>query len=239
MKTLLLVFGGLLLLLYVGVMFFLGSIVKAGVNKIGPRMTQTNVVLEGARLSPLSGSGALSGLAVGNPPGWSQGNAFYLGKVQVQMEPMSVFRDVVVIDEIIIDQPEFIYETRIFSSNIKDLLENIEDFTGKSDETGTKDGKGKKFIVKKFRVTNAKATVGVGVTAIPVPLPPISLDGIGVAEGGVTAQQLAGTLVNHLLGSIVTGTAHTLVQPNASATLEKSKEAAKQAGEALKKIFSK
>ena len=58
-------------------------------------------------------------------PGWVDWGVFR--RVQVQMEPMSVFRDVVVIDEIIIDQPEFIYETRIFSSNIKDLLENIED----------------------------------------------------------------------------------------------------------------
>jgi hypothetical protein len=245
MKTIMLVLGGLFLLLviavYVGVMFFLGSVVKAGVNNYGPKLTQTSVVLTGATLSPFSGSGTLTGLTVGNPRGWSAGNAFSVGAVHLDLEPMSVFRDVVVINEITIDQPEFLYETKIVSSNIKDLLENIEDFTGPGDpgRSGEKNAKAKKFIVKKFRVTNAKATVGVGPTALPVDLTPVRLDNIGVAEGGITGEQLAGVLVRNVLGSVVAGTANTLAQPNAAATIEKTKEAAKQAGEALKKLIRK
>ena len=96
--------------------------------------------------------------------------------------------------------------------------------------------------MKKFRLTTAKATLGVGVAARPVPLPPVSLDNLGVAEGGITADQLAGALMQNVLGSIVTGTAHALTQVGGTAgaaSLEKTKEAAKQAGEAIKGLFKK
>jgi hypothetical protein len=249
MKKILLVLGlgGLLVVIavYIGVAYFLGSIVKAGVNNFGPKLTQSKVVLAGANLSPLTGTGTLTGLTVGNPVGWSDGNAFSLGKVHVDVEPFSIFGDHVVINEITIDQPEFAYETKIVSSNIKDILKNIEEFTGSGGQTAkTKEGKPVKFVLKKFRMTNAKATVGVGVgvTALAVPLPPISLDNLGVAEGGVTADQLAGVLMQNVLGSIVAGTANALGQvgsTSGSVTVEQMKEAARKAGDAIKGLFKK
>lgn len=246
MKLLKLAVLGLVVLLiggYFVVAYALGSVVKAGVNSFGPKLTQTKVELAGANLSPLTGSGTLSGLAVGNPKGWSEGNAFFLGKVHVDVEPMSIFGDHVVINEITIDQPEFAYETKIFSSNIKDLLKNIEQFTGSGGKAAeTKDGKPIKFVVKKFRMTNAKATLGTAVAALPVPLPPLSLDDVGVAEGGITADQLAGVIMQNVLGSIVSGTANALgkVGSTSGATaVEKTKEAAKKAGEAVKDLFKK
>lgn len=244
MKFLKLAVLGLVVLLigvYFVVAYALGSVVKAGVNNFGPKLTQTKVELAGANLSPLTGSGTLSGLAVGNPKGWSEGNAFFLGQVHVDVEPFSVFGDHIVINEIIIDQPEFAYETKIISSNIKDLLKNIEQFTGSGGRTAeTKDGKPVKFVVKKFRMTNAKATLGTSVAALPVPLPPLSLDDVGVAEGGITADQLAGVIMKNVLGSIVSGTANALGQvgsTSGAAAVEKTKEAAKKAGESIKKLF--
>jgi hypothetical protein len=239
-----LLFGLLgVVVLYVALAFFLGSIVKSGVNSFGPKLTQTKVELAGANLSPLTGSGTLSGLSVDNPKGWSEGRAFYLGKVHVAVQPFSIFGDRVVIDEITIDQPEFTYETKFVTSNIKDLLKNIEQFTGGGGQTATtKEGKPIKFVVKKFRLTNGKATLGVGAAALPVPLPPISVDDLGVAEGGITADQMASALMKHVLTSIVSGTANALSQVGGTAGaagVEKTKEAAQKAGQALQDLFKK
>ena len=139
----------LLLLVYVGLSFFLGSIVTAGVNTFGPKLTQTKVELAGAHISPFTGSGTLSGLTVGNPEGWSDGNAFTLGKIHLSMQPFSILGDHIVINEIRIDEPVFRYETKIISSNIKDLLNNIEAITGAGDQKPKdKSGRPIKFVLK-------------------------------------------------------------------------------------------
>lgn len=244
-KKLLIVLGvvvGLLLVVYVGLTFFLGSIVRAGVNSFGPKLTQTKVELASAKLSPLTGSGTLSGLYVGNPAGWSSDKAFYLGNISVNMRPFSVLGDHIVIDEIIIDQPEFVYETKIVSSNIKDLLNNIQEFTGGANAAKSKSGKPIKFVVKKFRLTHGKVTLGVGPAALPLPLPPISLDDLGVKEGGITPDQLVTAVMKNVLGSIVEATAKAALNVGSTtgaAAAEATKDAAKKAGDGIKKLFGK
>ena len=59
----------------------------------------------------------------------------------------------------------------------------------------------------------------------------------GVAEGGITADQLATALMKNVLGSIVSGTANALGKVGATSgasAVEKTKEAAKKAGESIK-----
>ena len=238
----LLVIGGVMLALVVGAYLVLAhnldAIVVNGVNTYGPRLTQTKVELASARLSPLSGSGTLTGLSVGNPAGWSAGRAFYLGQVHLDIVPRSVLGDPIVVNEILIDQPEFNYETTVFSSNIKDLLKNIESFTGGGGQPPVaKDGKPRKFIVKKFRFTNGKARVELGANVLNVSLPPISLDDVGVAEGGITADRLSGVLMRKVLGSVVEGTANAVKSGDLS--VDQLKAAAKDAGDAIKKMFQK
>lgn len=244
MKKILL-FGGLGVLLVLGVVyvvvaFYLGNIVRAGVNQLGPKITQTRVELASATLSPFTGTGTLSGLTVGNPAGWGDGRAFYLGTVHLDVEPKSVFRDVIVINELTIDQPEFNYDTKFVSSNIGDLLGNIQKYAGSSGEKeqAAKDGAAKKFIVKKLRFTHGKATLGVAGTTLPVPLPEISLDNLGVAEGGLTGGQLSAVVMSDVLKTIVVAATEARGLTGAD-SLEKTKEAVKQLGNTVKDLFKK
>ncbi len=232
MKKILLIGAVAVIVIYVGLMFFLGSIVKSGVNTVGPKLTKTKVELAGATISPLTGSGTLTGLVVGNPKGWSDSDAFRLGKVHIAVAPFSIFGDHIVINEIIIDGPEFLYETKIVASNIKDLLKNIQEFSGGSDPNAqTKSGKPIKFVVKKFRLTNGVARLGVGAAALPVPLPPISMDDLGVKEGGITPDQLAGAVMQNVLSGIVAGTGEALKKVGSTSGAA--------AAEGLKNLFSK
>jgi len=60
MKTIIKIVLGLVILVVlvlIGSLFFLGSIVKTGVEKVGPRVTKTDMKLESAKLSIFSGSG--------------------------------------------------------------------------------------------------------------------------------------------------------------------------------------
>jgi len=186
----------------------LGSFVSRGVNRFGPQITRTKVTLAGAHISPLTGSGALTGLFVGNPEGWRSEKAFYLGKIHVEIAPGSLFGDHVVVNEVEIDQPEFVYETRFVSSNIGELLQNIRG-TASGGQTGpasAKNGKPIKFEIKHFHLTNGRVTVGVGRTAATIPMPPIELRNVGTSEGGITSSQLAAAIMRSMSGSIVQAT---------------------------------
>jgi hypothetical protein len=226
-------------LVYFGLSFFLGFVVKTAINRIAPKITQTTVVLSGARISPVSGSGVLRSLYVANPSGWSSGRAFYLGRIYVSMKPFSIFGDHIIIDEIDIDQPEFAYETRLFSSNINDLIHNIGEYKGGSTAGAgdtTKDGHAIKFEVRHLRLTHGKVTLGVGAAALPLPLPTIELHNLGTGEGGITSGQLALAVMKSVSGEIVGATTHAAGKIGSTAGAAAT-EGVKKAGEGLKKLL--
>lgn len=205
MKILLYIVGALVALGIVAVLivsFMLGSIVKKAVNHAGPQITQTSVVLEDAKISPFSGKGTLKGLTVGNPAGWTTPRAFYLGEISIDMESGSLTKDTIVINSIVINEPEITFETKITTSNLQDLLKNIQ----KSSESGgtapapqpsggetkpAEPGKQVKLEVKSFRLEKAKVIVAGGGTSVPLEIPAIVLENLGTREGGLTPDQLA------------------------------------------------
>lgn len=241
MKKLLIVLGIVGVLVLGGLFassFFLGSVVKAGVNKFGPSITQTKCELQSASISPLSGTGTLNGMVVGNPKGWSENNLCSLGKIHLDVRPFSILGDHIVIDTIEIDAPEFNYETKLVASNVNDLLKNIEESTGggKAQTKPQKDGKPIKFEVKKFRLTNGKVRVGVGAAAVTLPMPPVELTDLGTKEGGITPDQLAFAVMRSVTASVVTASTQALQQIGGTSGAAAA-EGAKQIGSAIKGLF--
>lgn len=226
----------LILIGYISGQFFLGSIIKAGVNNTGPKLTQSNVVLEGASISPFSGTGTLSGFTVGNPKGWSDAPAIYLGEMHLDVEPTSFFKDAIVVNDLTIDQPEFVYETRLVSSNIGDLLKNIEAALGPSAESQKPETEPRKLIVRHFRLENAKVTLGVAGTTVPLTLPTIELSDLGVKEGGLTPGQLAFAVMKAVTPEIIAATAKGAGNIGGSLGTGTG-DALKKAGEGLEKML--
>jgi uncharacterized protein involved in outer membrane biogenesis len=241
MKKFLLYLGitllALLLIGYIAAQFFLGSIVKAGVNQVGPKLTQSKIQLESATISPISGAGTLTGFTVGNPQGWSSGNALSVSKVHFEVQPASFLKDTIVINDLSVDQPEFVYETHILSSNIGDLLKNIENAVGSGkSEPAEKNAKPKKFIVKHFILQNGKVSVGVGAAAVPLVIPTVELKDLGVAEGGLTGGQLTFAVMRAVLPNIIAAT--TQAAGNLGGTMgAAAADALKKAGDSLQKMF--
>jgi hypothetical protein len=178
----------LLAVLAVAAIYFLGSNalnkgIKSGVETFGPRVTQTNVTLADANLSLLSGSGTLTGLNVANPEGYKSENALALGQIDLKVDTSTVFSDKIIIDHIIIKQPEISYEKTFTSSNIKELLKNIEAFTGPSEPDPAEEaGAKKQVVIKKLIIEDATVFVGAMGIGKTVKLPRIEMNDLG--EGG-------------------------------------------------------
>ncbi|MEO7599915.1 MAG: AsmA family protein [Opitutus sp.] len=226
----------LVLILYVAGKFFLGSVVKTTVNNAGPRLTQTTVELLDASISPLTGSGTLTGLTVGNPKGWSDGRALYLGKMHFDVKPMSLLRDTIDVNDLTIDQPEFAYETHLISSNIGDLMKNIEAAVGAKSDTQEKPTKEKKLIVRHLKLQNAKVSVGVGGAALPLNLPDLELTDLGVKEGGLTPSQLTFAVIKEVVSSIMGTTTQASVKTGGTLGAAAG-DVVKKAGAGLQKFF--
>ncbi len=78
-----------LLLVLAGVLFFvfrnLDSIVKSAIEKYGSEITKTAVRVSSVKIKLSSGKGAIKGLTVSNPKGFSSSNIFSLGKISTKV----------------------------------------------------------------------------------------------------------------------------------------------------------
>src|SRR5579859_7623667 len=78
----------------------LGRIVKAGIETVGPKITQTPITVDSVGLSLLSGSASINGLVVGNPTGYQSTNAINMDKASVSIAPGSLLSDKIVIKSV-------------------------------------------------------------------------------------------------------------------------------------------
>lgn len=210
MKTSKLVLLFVLLAVGLGGYLFLGDMLGratvAAVNKYGPPLTGTQVTLGSAHVSPFTGGGWLKRLFVGNPTGFKTPKAFSVERIAIKVKPLSLVSDTIDIQEIAVEAPEFVFETKILSSNLGTILDNLEKSTGDSAQAPQGSGSGKKIIIRHFVLDGAKVTVAVGNTSLVLPLARLELNDIGVAKGGVTPAEATAEILPQVL-KMVTQTA--------------------------------
>lgn len=205
---------GLLLVIVIAVgvvLFMLGSIaskaVETAINTYGPKMTGTPVSVESVSIQPYIGHGEINGLKVGNPEGYSAPDAFTFESVSVSLSPGSLLSDTIVINEISISKPVFVYERKLLSSNIGALLDNIKSNTGKTDKAATEEAtqegekSQKSFILKKVVVTGGVVQLGVLGQSSTVPLPEINME--SVSEEGITAAEITNRVLEGVLDKVI------------------------------------
>ncbi len=123
---LILVLAVLLILVVLGVAFFLGSIVKKGVDTVGPKVTKVETKIDGANISLLSGQGELQGLFLGNPEGFKTPAAIKVGSVRLAIKAGSILSDKIVVHSINVQAPEITFEGSLSGNNLSKILENIQ-----------------------------------------------------------------------------------------------------------------
>lgn len=196
----------LVVLAFVAASFMMGSLIKKGVEKVGPAVTKVDVNLQSANLALFSGRGELRGLVVGNPPGFKTPSAIKLGSVAVEVVPGSVFANKVVIHSIKVQAPEVTLEGGLQGNNLSKILENIQATSGQgqSGSTPSSSSAGRKIQVDDFLITDGKLNLSVnllGQQSATVPLPEIHLSGLGQNAEGITPAELSEKLLKVVLES--------------------------------------
>jgi len=200
-----------LLVLAVGLsIYFLGSIMKKGVETVGPQITGTEIKLDSATLSLLSGSGKLKGLLVGNPQGFKSPSAIKVGSVSLGVAPGSVLSGKVHVKEVRVEAPEITFEGGLKGNNLGKLLDNVQAATGGSEKTATPESKAasRKLQVDDFVITGGRINLSVDLSVLggksaTVPLPEIHLTNLGSGPDGITAGDLTAKVLKELLQAAI------------------------------------
>jgi len=194
----------ILLAVGIGALFIaFDSILKGGIETAGSSVLKTEVTVDSVGVSPLSGSGGIQNLRIGNPEGFNEPYAMQLGGLDVGIEVGSVFSDVIVIDHIVIEQPQITYETRIRTDNIRTLLDNIGGGTGSQGAETEQAGPAKRVIIRDFQMRGTQVSVVSSLGSAEVDLPDLHLQNIGEESAAVTVaeagRQILGALNQQLL----------------------------------------
>ncbi len=228
---------GLLVLIIVAVIvvgLFLGKIVKAGVNTVGPKLTQTTLTVDAVDVSLLTGSATVKNLVIGNPEGYKAPNAISVGLAAVSVSPMSVLSDKIVVKSVRVEAPEITFEGNpLGANNLKKIEDNVNAAaaslqsasTNRPATTAAPAKPGKKLEVDEFIVTGGKIHFGTGPT---LPLPDIHLTDLGKGPDGITPADLT----KQVLSEVVTGT----IKAVGSAAVNIGKDAGKAVGAGVDKI---
>lgn len=184
---------------------YLDVIVKVALEHWGPDVAGVSVKVDEVQISPQDGRGRITGLEIGNPPGFAAPRAARFGEIRVALDPATVTSDVIVVRALVIEAPQLAYERGDKSTNLDVIQKSIEAYAKRSGSGGTKatvgPGVKRKFIVERLEIRKGRVTMtsrslrgqGVGFD-----LPDMVLRDVGKREGGVTASQVAALVASTL-----------------------------------------
>ena len=199
----------------------LGQIVKAAMETVGPKVTQTTLTVGSVDVSLIGGSAGVKDLVLGNPEGFKALQSVSVGNAAVSLVPGSVLSQKIVIRSIHVEAPEITFEGNpLGENNLKKIMDNVNSLTASVNQASTNapaattpSGQAKpakKLEVDDFVISGAKVhanLTGFVNQEITLPLPDIHFTDLGKDNDGITPADL----IQKVLGEITTDTVKTLV----------------------------
>lgn len=194
LAAVLLVVAGGAWLLY----FNLASIVARFIVEVGSDVTETKVSVGGLHIDVTEGSAGMDALTVANPDGFSARPAISLENLAIELDPMVIASDPLVIDRVAVDRVHVLIEQEGTENNLRTILSAIERHSGQPDDSDDR-----KLVIDRFELTNASATLFIPRLGEEhqLDIPEIVLTDIGRATNGATAAAVAEQLLRPLIRS--------------------------------------
>ncbi|MEX2602676.1 MAG: hypothetical protein WD361_00660 [Gracilimonas sp.] len=122
------IIGGFIVLIitaFVVLTLSIDGIIKSGLEENGSELLQTVVTVDAVSISLFSGNGSISGFTVHNPENYSDEPALYIQDASMKIDLLSLFSDQIVINEIIVKNPNLFFEQKGIGANLKTLNDNM------------------------------------------------------------------------------------------------------------------
>lgn len=183
-----------------------GTIIKTAVNTMGEPFLGVPVSVEDVSFYPLSGKVYLRNLIISNPEGYKSDYLFKMGELNVNLAMLDILRGNVRIEQIIVEAPHVIYDKKLTTSNVNDLLKILDekypqkDDDKKEEETPAKE-KGSPVIIDELIVREGQVNINL-VGSLPLPLAELSLTDVG-KDGAMLPGQVVGFVFKQIIYSVL------------------------------------
>lgn len=181
-------------------------VVKNAIEKYGSQAIGTAVRVDRVTLNPTQGKGAIDGLTVANPRGYSAPHILSLGGISVRIAPRTITSNPVVIDDIRITAPLVIYEmndARI--ANVDVLKKNMgQDQPAKTKSKKSAKDEGKRLRIRRLVMENAKVDIRIaalGDRPRTIVLSRLDMTDIG-GKNGAPPEHVAKQIVTAILAEV-------------------------------------
>ncbi len=181
----------------------LNSIVKTAIEKYGSQATKTPVRVSSVKIKLSDGEGAVLGLRVANPSGFTFPSIITLDDISARIAVKSVTGTPIVIDNLLISGPEVFYEMKEDgTANVDILRKNLAPAGHPGEEQPQKSPKGKQIKLRIRKLVFEKGKVHVSVAKMMdkpslIELPRLELTDIG-RQDGATPAEIARTIATAL-----------------------------------------
>ncbi len=188
----------------------LNPFIKSQIEKVGHQITEQSVTVESVNISLAKGAGSIIGFRLANPASYNYPNAFSLQNITLDINLSSLKEDPIVIDRIIIENPEvFVEITKNGNANLKEILDIIKKNTATDSNTTEKNTSTEKGVEPNLRVS--KLTISGTNLALDLSnlgnkehiltLSDIDLEDIG-GTSGLPASELGAEIATQALAAI-------------------------------------
>jgi len=230
MKKFLLFIAFLLVASVVALLIFIDPIIKHSVNTYGPRVLNVPVSLESAGVSFKHGAIELKGLNIGDE---KDGN-LKADRIFVDIDPVSLFGEVLIFDSIKIEGVAFNYAASGYS-NVSKLLESMKKNEKTEVVPAKNDGKDsleRKIYIKDLDFINCSVSLSGMNRKMEVPFPDLRMQEIGNASSGITIKNAAVKIFTQLSIELVKA-----MQQRTSDMLKEGVEKGLSIGESISNMF--
>ncbi len=202
----------LVVILSIGIMvFMLDSVAKSGIEKGATYALDVNTSLEHIHIGLISGQVDISDLQIDNPTGFPSRYLMKVNKLDVEIEPSSLFSDVVHIRKFVLDGLDINVDQKLTANNVSKILDNIKRLnSGEQDKQKQREeqtSEGKKIFVNTITVNNVVAHFHLDAKLaskdVTVRIPTIILNNVSSEDSPVVIRELVMKLVPAILVEVI------------------------------------
>ena len=195
---------------------YVDVVVKTALERWGPDVVGAPVKVQEVRISPQNGRGAIVGLEIGNPGGFSSRRSARFDEIRVSIDPSTILDPVILVREISVTAPQITYERGNKTTNLDAIHAQIDAFAKRAQAEAAKgEGHGpvakRRFVIERVEIRGARVlmtTAGLKGQGVSFEIPDVQLRDVGKGRGGVTASeaaaQVSAALQNRIAQKVLT-----------------------------------